>query len=83
MPAAFQAVHLVLVVIYVVTLAILAVYGMYRYVQIVVYYRHHHKAHVPAGKFTELPAITVQLPMFNEMYVAQRVCTQPTLGSVK
>jgi cellulose synthase/poly-beta-1,6-N-acetylglucosamine synthase-like glycosyltransferase len=73
MPAAFQAVHLVLVVIYVVTLAILAVYGMYRYVQIVVYYRHHHKAHVPAGKFTELPPITVQLPMFNEMYVAQRV----------
>jgi cellulose synthase/poly-beta-1,6-N-acetylglucosamine synthase-like glycosyltransferase len=28
---------------------------------------------VPAGKFTDLPQITVQLPMYNEMYVAQRV----------
>ena len=39
MPAAFQAVHMVLVAIYAVTLAILAVYGMYRYVQIAVCYR--------------------------------------------
>jgi cellulose synthase/poly-beta-1,6-N-acetylglucosamine synthase-like glycosyltransferase len=62
-----------MVIIYIVMLAILTVYGMYRYVQIAVYYRHKHKEHVPAGKFTELPPITVQLPMFNEMYVAQRV----------
>jgi cellulose synthase/poly-beta-1,6-N-acetylglucosamine synthase-like glycosyltransferase len=73
MSAAFQAVHLVMVAIYLVMLAILTLYGMYRYVQIVVYYRHQHNAHVPAGKFAELPPITVQLPMYNEMYVAQRV----------
>lgn len=65
--------HLVLDCVYLFTLAILAAYGMYRYVQILVYYRHHKKAHVPAGKFADLPNITVQLPMYNEMYVAQRV----------
>ncbi len=73
MSVALQAAHIVLVSLYLVVMAILAVYGMYRYVQIVVYYRHHRKAHVPAGKFTDLPHITVQLPMYNEEYVAQRV----------
>jgi cellulose synthase/poly-beta-1,6-N-acetylglucosamine synthase-like glycosyltransferase len=73
MSSTLQAMHISLVCVYLLTLAILAVYGMYRYVQIFIYYRHHHKAHVPAGKFTELPHITIQLPMFNEMYVAQRV----------
>ena len=73
MPTVLQAFHTVLVGLYISTLGILAVYGMYRYVQIIVYYRHIHKAHVPAGKFTELPQVTVQLPMYNEMYVAQRV----------
>ena len=28
---------------------------------------------VPAGEFTDLPLVTVQLPMYNEMFVAQRV----------
>ena len=73
MSGMLQASHIFLVGLYLVALGILSVYGMYRYVQILVYFRHHHKAHVPAGKFTELPQITVQLPMYNEMYVAQRV----------
>jgi cellulose synthase/poly-beta-1,6-N-acetylglucosamine synthase-like glycosyltransferase len=73
MPTVLHAFHLVLVGLYISTLGILAVYGMYRYVQIVVYYRHHLKRHAPAGRFSELPLVTVQLPMYNEMYVAQRV----------
>jgi cellulose synthase/poly-beta-1,6-N-acetylglucosamine synthase-like glycosyltransferase len=73
MPVAFHVAHVALVCLYIVATLILAVYGMYRYVQIFVYYRHHHKIPTPAGKFAELPHITVQLPMFNEMYVAQRV----------
>ena len=73
MSGMLQAIHILLVCAYLLTLGILAVYGMYRYVQILVYYRHHRKAHVPAGKFGELPQITVQLPMYNEKYVAQRV----------
>ena len=37
------------------------------------YYRHRDKAPVLNGKFAELPAVTVQLPLFNEMYVAERL----------
>ena len=73
MPTALEAVHVVLVGAYLSTLAILAVYGVHRYIQIYLYYRHQHKVPVPAGKFTELPQVTVQLPMYNEMYVADRV----------
>jgi cellulose synthase/poly-beta-1,6-N-acetylglucosamine synthase-like glycosyltransferase len=73
MSTAYEAVYFTLVGTYLLTLAVLAVYGMYRYVQIAVYYRHQHGAHVPANRFSELPLVTVQLPMFNEQYVAQRV----------
>src|SRR5437764_6632 len=78
MPAILHGFHFVLVALYLFTLSILAVYGMYRYVQILIYYRHLHKVPAPAGKFSEgagggLPYVTVQLPMYNEMYVAQRV----------
>jgi cellulose synthase/poly-beta-1,6-N-acetylglucosamine synthase-like glycosyltransferase len=73
MSTIFEVVYAFLVGAYLLTLAILAVYGMYRYVQIGLYWRHGHKAHSPAGRFPELPLVTVQLPMYNEQYVAQRV----------
>jgi cellulose synthase/poly-beta-1,6-N-acetylglucosamine synthase-like glycosyltransferase len=73
MSTAFQVMYTGLVAIYLLALSVLAVYGMYRYVQIAVYYRHGRKGHVPAGRYSELPLVTVQLPMFNEQYVAQRV----------
>ena len=73
MPSLFEASHMLLVGLYLGVLTILAVYGMYRYVQIVIYYRHLRNAPTCSGKFTDLPHVTVQLPMYNEMYVAQRV----------
>ncbi|MCL2648302.1 MAG: glycosyltransferase [Phycisphaerales bacterium] len=70
---ALTAVHITLVGLYLLTLGILTVYGMHRYVQVYLYCRHHHKAPTPAGTFPELPKVTVQLPMYNEMYVARRI----------
>ena len=32
-----------------------------------------HNRPKPAGKFSDLPAVTVQLPLFNEMYVVERL----------
>ena len=68
-----EALHGVLVFFYLLTMAILSVYGVHRYFQLYLYYRHHNKEHQKVGKFSELPPVTVQLPMFNELYVAQRV----------
>jgi cellulose synthase/poly-beta-1,6-N-acetylglucosamine synthase-like glycosyltransferase len=73
MPSTFEALHTLLVVLYLGVLTILAVYGMYRYVQIIIYYKHLRNVPVVSAKFSELPHVTVQLPMYNEMYVAQRV----------
>jgi len=62
-----------LTALYLVILLALAVYGFHRSSLVFLYYRHRDKAPVEAGKFSELPAVTVQLPLFNEMYVAERL----------
>ena len=55
------------------TLAILTVYGVHRYVQVYLYYKHMRNKPTPANCFASLPAVTVQLPMYNERYVAERL----------
>jgi cellulose synthase/poly-beta-1,6-N-acetylglucosamine synthase-like glycosyltransferase len=58
---------------YLAVLIVLAVYGLHRTALISMYYRNRHRKPRPAGRFSELPAVTVQLPLFNEMYVAERL----------
>src|SRR5450759_1941272 len=62
-----------LTALYLVILVALAVYGFHRSSLVYLYYRHKDKQPVEPGKFAELPAVTVQLPLFNEMYVAERL----------
>ncbi len=59
--------------LYLVVLSVLAVYGFHRGQLLWLYWRHRHQAPRPATKFKDLPVVTVQLPMFNEMYVAERL----------
>jgi cellulose synthase/poly-beta-1,6-N-acetylglucosamine synthase-like glycosyltransferase len=63
----------VILVLYFFVLSILAIYGWHRYYLVYLYMKH--KGHVPpplpAPKI--LPPVTVQLPIFNEMYVADRL----------
>ncbi|HVX87101.1 MAG TPA: cellulose synthase family protein [Phycisphaerae bacterium] len=73
MPSMIEALNAVLVSLYLLTLGILTIYGIHRYVQVYLYFKHHRKEPVPAGKFSDLPRVTVQLPMYNEMYVAERI----------
>ncbi|MES1172266.1 MAG: cellulose synthase family protein [Bacteroidota bacterium] len=63
----------VLVGTYLVVLFILAFYGCHRSVLVYLYYRHRDKAPRAPGEFADLPAVTVQLPLFNEMYVVERL----------
>ena len=62
-----------LMVLYVVLMGTVVLYGFHRYLLIFLYYRHRHKHPSPAGHFPELPTVTVQLPMYNEEFVADRV----------
>jgi cellulose synthase/poly-beta-1,6-N-acetylglucosamine synthase-like glycosyltransferase len=54
-------------------LVILAVYGWHRYYLVYLYMKHKDRVPVPAGRFDTLPPVTIQLPIYNEMYVADRL----------
>jgi cellulose synthase/poly-beta-1,6-N-acetylglucosamine synthase-like glycosyltransferase len=58
---------------YMVVLSILGLYGFHRGLLLYLYWRHRHEAPKPPKRFEELPTVTVQLPMYNEMYVAERL----------
>ena len=54
-------------------LVILAVYGWHRYYLVYLYMKNKDRQPQPLGQFDELPVVTVQLPIYNEMYVADRL----------
>ncbi|MCC7349795.1 MAG: glycosyltransferase [Phycisphaerales bacterium] len=62
-----------LVAFYVAILFAVAFYGLHRYILVYLYVKHRNDAYQPKGKFAQLPRITVQLPMFNEDVVAERI----------
>src|SRR5687767_13756304 len=64
-----------ILILYFTILVVLAVYGGYRIKQVIDFWRYRRFVPEPKGAFSEpdLPFITVQLPLFNEMYVVQRL----------
>ena len=70
----------VVLITYFAILFLLAVYGAYRIKQVVDFWRYRKFVPQPAGKFSEadLPRITVQLPLFNELYVVDRLLNSIT-----
>ena len=58
---------------YLAVLLVLAFYGFHRSALLWMYYRNRHRRPRAAGRFAELPAVTVQLPLYNEMYVVERL----------
>ncbi|MGV3533189.1 MAG: cellulose synthase family protein [Chthoniobacteraceae bacterium] len=58
---------------YFVVLLGLSLYGLHRYAIVYLYLKHRKSVPEPQEKFAELPSITVQLPIFNEMYVVERL----------
>src|SRR3954463_9265210 len=62
-----------IVVAYVSVLLFIASYGFHRYVLLYLYLKHKHNTYQIKGRFIQLPRITVQLPMYNEGAVAERI----------
>jgi cellulose synthase/poly-beta-1,6-N-acetylglucosamine synthase-like glycosyltransferase len=54
-------------------LCILAVYGWHRYYLVYLYMRHKDGIPQPRPMLDPLPVVTVQLPIYNEMYVVDRL----------
>jgi len=51
----------------------MTVYGCHRWYLVWLYLRHRRETTRPRERFEELPRLTVQLPLYNEMYVAERL----------
>jgi cellulose synthase/poly-beta-1,6-N-acetylglucosamine synthase-like glycosyltransferase len=62
-----------ILVLYFFVLSILAIYGWHRYYLVYLYMKNKDKVPLPPAPLAELPRVTVQLPIFNEMYVADRL----------
>ena len=60
---------------YLAVLLCLAVFGFHRTMLVVLYFRHKKNRPEPKARYApdDLPRVTVQLPLFNEMYVAERL----------
>src|ERR1700722_13415036 len=63
-----------LLVPYFIVLILLAAYGVHRYILVYLYYKHKkNRTTEPNQYFEDLPRLTVQLPIFNEQYVVERL----------
>src|SRR5581483_1763258 len=63
-----------LLIPYFIVLILLASYGVHRYILVYLYYKNRkNRTTEPAQRFSELPRVTVQLPIFNEQFVVDRL----------
>jgi len=60
-------------VAYYIVLGALALYGAHRILMVHLYHRHRREDPRPAGTMAVLPPVTVQLPIYNEVYVVERL----------
>ncbi len=58
---------------YFIVLFVLAMYGLHRYFLVYYYYKYRRNIPGPPPEVTEWPRVTVQLPIFNERYVIERL----------
>jgi cellulose synthase/poly-beta-1,6-N-acetylglucosamine synthase-like glycosyltransferase len=65
--------YIVWTICYLSVLLGLSAYGIHRYFIIYLFLKHRDKPMLPKSAFAELPVVTIQLPVFNEMYVVQRL----------
>jgi cellulose synthase/poly-beta-1,6-N-acetylglucosamine synthase-like glycosyltransferase len=59
--------------LYLAVLTILGVYGFHRAHLVYLFWRYRDKRVDPPGEFKDLPVVTIQLPMYNELFVAERL----------
>ncbi|HZR10366.1 MAG TPA: cellulose synthase family protein [Myxococcales bacterium] len=58
---------------YFLVLLVLSVYGSHRYVMAYLFYKYKGNLPAPKARFATLPRVTIQLPIFNELYVVERL----------
>src|ERR1700675_1706755 len=72
-PMASNSAQIATLVFYYIVLTLLAMYGTHRALMVRLYYRHRRDVPRPSGALPVLPRVTVQLPIYNEVYVVERL----------
>ena len=62
----------VLAIVYGLTAVLLAIYGLNSLIMVLLYLRHRHE-HQPPPPLMNAPPVTVQLPVYNELHVVERL----------
>jgi cellulose synthase/poly-beta-1,6-N-acetylglucosamine synthase-like glycosyltransferase len=68
-----NAFDLSILIPYFTILIILSIYGIHRYSLVYLYMKNRKRAPKPKGQFEVLPRVTIQLPIYNERYVVERL----------
>jgi cellulose synthase/poly-beta-1,6-N-acetylglucosamine synthase-like glycosyltransferase len=68
-----NAFDLAFLIPYFTILTLLSIYGLHRYHLTYLYLKHRRKSSAPQKRFERLPRVTVQLPLYNERYVVERL----------
>src|SRR5918996_5567278 len=68
-----NALDLVVVVIYFIVLILLSIYGIHRYIMVHLFRKFRAQQPQITKTFEDLPMVTVQLPIYQEMYVVERL----------
>ncbi|MCU1341294.1 MAG: glycosyl transferase, family 2, partial [Candidatus Acidoferrum typicum] len=68
-----NAFDLAIMIPYFLVLVILAAYGLHRYYLVYAYFKHRDNVPGPPPAIAEWPKVTIQLPIYNERYVIERL----------
>jgi cellulose synthase/poly-beta-1,6-N-acetylglucosamine synthase-like glycosyltransferase len=68
-----QMAHTICLALYYLVIFAMCLFGLHRYVILYLYMKHRRNVPKAAARFGELPRVTVQLPVFNERYVVDRL----------
>ena len=60
-------------IVYFAVLIMLAIFGCHRYMMVYLYYKHRDQKPPSLDELDQPPVVTIQLPIFNEMYVVERL----------
>ncbi len=72
----FDILSIVLSIIYLFLLLAVSVFGIHRLMLVFLFYKHRNHSPRYHNCFSELPNVTVQLPIYNEPYVVKRIITR-------
>jgi cellulose synthase/poly-beta-1,6-N-acetylglucosamine synthase-like glycosyltransferase len=73
-----NAFDLSILIPYFTILIILSIYGVHRYCLVYLYLKNRKHAPKPKEQFSSLPPVTIQLPIYNERYVVERLLESVT-----